>query len=365
LPFDVVGFDPRGVGDSQGLDCTQQEDVSAHYAAEGAAGAIEAFRANGESCRASAGPLFDHLGTNAVVSDIEQIRIALGVQQLTFYGISYGTRLGAVYAQRYPERIRALVLDSPMPPTADYPELVNSQFEALLTAHQALISSCEQGQLPCPRDAAGLFQRLLQAFDQASLRAGFLGLWALQLSNPPGRDFLVRLLTEVESVTDDQLAMLLVMEAMLEATPQPGLLLPEVTVATNLTVNCSDSITEPPSAIEAEAWMADYTERSELFGLQALPSIVCAGWPAPRDPVPPVAFRLQTPPLIIAGTADTLTPLHLAEELHDAIPGSALLVSEHYGHGAISFGSACTGMAIGRYLGGLVLPPEGTVCPPP
>jgi pimeloyl-ACP methyl ester carboxylesterase len=140
---------------------------------------------------------------------------------------------------------------------------------------------------------------------------------------------------------------------------------PIVTGATNLTVNCSDSVTEPPSESEAVALMAGYAQRSEPFALQGLSSLVCAGWPAPRDPVPPVAFRLQTPPLIIGGIADILTPLPMAEALHDALPGSALLVSEHYGHGAISFGSACTGNIIGRYLGGLELPPEGTVCPAP
>ncbi len=365
FPFEVIGFDPRGVGDSGGLDCELMSDAVARFAAEGAAGAIEVFRGEGQRCRDAVGPLFDHLSTNAVVADIEQLRIALGVEQLSFYGISYGTRIGTAYAQRYPERVRALVLDSPVPPSADYSQLVEAQFDALLAAHQALLSSCEQGLLACPADSAALFGRLLQAFAQAGQREGFLSLWARSLRSPPGRDFLLRLLRETASVTQEQLDLVLTMARMMDAAPPPMETDPEVTEATNVTVNCSDSSVEPPSASEADAVMAAYAQRSELFAPLALPAIVCSGWPAARDPLADVSLRLATPPLILAGVADTLTPLPMAEELHLAIPGSALLISEHYGHGVISFGGECAGVALGRYLGGLELPPDGTVCPAP
>lgn len=364
FPFDVIGFDPRGVGDSAGLDCDIMDDAAQRFAQQGAAAVIELFRAEGQRCRERTGPLFDHLGTNAVVADIEQIRIALGVEQLTFYGISYGTRIGTAYAQRYPEHIRGLVLDAPMPPRADFPELVAAQFEALLDAHQALLSGCQQGQLACPADSEALFERLLQAFDEAGLRDGFLGLWSQRLRSPAGRDSLLSMLTEVASVSQDELDLVLMM-ALMNPPMAPMETEVEVLQATNLTVNCADSSVAPPSEADAVALMADYRERSELFATLALPGIVCTSWPAPRDPVPDVSFRLATPPLIVGGVADLLTPLPMAEALHAAIPGSVLLVSEHYGHGALGFGGECVGAALGRYLGGLILPPEGTVCPAP
>jgi pimeloyl-ACP methyl ester carboxylesterase len=363
LPFDLIGFDPRGVGDSDRVDCAQQADPAAVYAAQGAGAAIDAVRAEGEVCRDAVGPLFQHVGTNAVVGDIEQIRLALRVEQINFYGLSYGTRLGAVYAQRYPDRIRALVLDSPMPPKADLPAFVAAQFEAVLAAHQALISGCEQGTLPCPADAAHIFDLLVRAADDAQDRAAFLSGWALRLSNPLGRGELVQILAALEGVSYEDTDMLATMEDMMDEPQPPGVLGPDFSPATNQTVNCADSIVEPPNETQAQALMESYAQRSELFAPLGIAAISCAGWPVQRDPVSPISFSLRTPPLIIAGVADTLTPLPLAEDLHAAIAGSSLLVSQHYGHGALLFAGPCVGEAISRYLLGLVLPADGTTCP--
>lgn len=361
-PFDVIGFDPRGVGDSAGLDCDIMDDGAERLEQQGAAAVIELFRSEGERCREQVGPLFDHLGTNAVVADIEQIRIALGVERLTFYGISYGTRIGAAYAQRYPERIRGLVLDAPVPPSADFPGLVSAQFEALVDMHAELISGCQQGQLACPADADAVFGRLVQAYGQAGLRDGFLSFWARGLRSPSGRDELLQMLRDVAAVSQAELDLGLMM-ALMNPSMVPEEAEVEVNQAVNLTVNCTDSRVAPPSESGAVELIEDYRGRSELFAPLALPGIICTGWPAPRDPVPDVSLSLATPPLILGGVADPLTPLFMAEAMHDAIPGSALVVSEHYGHGTLSYGGVCAAEAIGRYLGGLVLPPDGTVCP--
>lgn len=364
IPFDLIGFDPRGVGDSTRIDCTQQVDPGAVYVAQGVGAAMAALRPEAEKCRQTVGPLFDHLGTNAVVADIEQIRLALGVDRINFYGLSYGTRLGDVYAQTYPDRIRALILDSPMPPKADLPALVAAQFDAEVAAHQALISACEQGQLPCPADAAKIFDQLLQAEVAEGQRTGFLNFWALQLSNPIGRDALVQILAALEGA-DPNSDMTSVMDGMM-ALPEPPMVVgPNFSAATNLTVHCADSIVEPPSELEGEALMQSYEQRSEVFAPLGAASFSCAGWPVRRDPVQQISLSLPNPPLIIAGAADSLTPLPLAQELHAALPGSSLVVSQHYGHGALIFAGACVGQAIGRYLADLTLPPDGTVCPVP
>jgi pimeloyl-ACP methyl ester carboxylesterase len=364
LPFDVIGFDPRGVGDSRALDCTLPDSV-ALFEAEGVGAVVAAHRAAGERCREATGPLFDHLSTNAVVADIEQIRIALGVEKINFYGVSYGTRIGAAYAQRHPERVRALVLDAPMPPTADLPELVDVQFDALLSSHQALIAGCEQGQLPCPVEAAELFEKVVGAFEQVGLRDGFLGLWAAQLITPPGRDMLTTILTQAALSTQDEIAQALAAGPMMPMMSAPMLGVPDIVASTNVTVHCSDSSVDPPSESEAEAMMASFEARSARFARFGLPALSCMGWPAARDPLPPITSSLSTPTLILAGVADRLTPLPLAQELHAAVPASGLLVSEHYGHGALIFGGECVETVFGHYLGSLELPLEGTVCPAP
>src|SRR5690606_11889323 len=117
--FDVVGFDPRGVGRSHPILCSfelaaqapdpLEIDGPAEFAALLAYD--ERYR---QDCRARTGPLFDHVDTGSVVRDLDAIRAALGERKLTYYGVSYGTLIGQLYAERYPGRIRALALDSNM-----------------------------------------------------------------------------------------------------------------------------------------------------------------------------------------------------------------------------------------------------------
>ncbi|MEV6154050.1 alpha/beta hydrolase [Nonomuraea sp. NPDC052129] len=114
--FDIVGFDPRGVGRSHPVVCSSallrampptlmrsQADFEARIAYN------KRLR---EDCEARTGPLFDHVSTVSVVRDLEAIRAALDEERVTFYGVSYGTLIGQQYAERYPGRVRALVLDS-------------------------------------------------------------------------------------------------------------------------------------------------------------------------------------------------------------------------------------------------------------
>ncbi len=120
--FDIVSFDPRGTGTSRPLDCVDDAtferlwsedgtpasdaDLPAYY--EGRATSVD-FVA---SCIAAQGDWLRHVGTRNVARDLDRLRAALGDRRLNFVGYSYGTVLGAVYAQEFPERVRALVLDS-------------------------------------------------------------------------------------------------------------------------------------------------------------------------------------------------------------------------------------------------------------
>jgi pimeloyl-ACP methyl ester carboxylesterase len=117
--FDIVGFDPRGVGLSNPVKC-DEDRVNAQGAllypdsASSFAALREANRALGENCRDLTGPLVDHMDTASVVRDMEAIRAGLGEKRISYYGVSYGTAIGQQYAERYPHRIRAMTLDSNM-----------------------------------------------------------------------------------------------------------------------------------------------------------------------------------------------------------------------------------------------------------
>ncbi|QXJ22781.1 alpha/beta fold hydrolase [Actinomadura graeca] len=114
--FDIISFDPRGVGRSNPITCS--DDLTARRPSpkvetEAAFRATLAYNTKLRAdCRERTGPLFDHLDTLSTVHDLEAVRVALGEPKLTFHGSSYGTMLGAQYAETYPHRIRAMVLES-------------------------------------------------------------------------------------------------------------------------------------------------------------------------------------------------------------------------------------------------------------
>ncbi len=138
---------------------------------------------------------------------------------------------------------------------------------------------------------------------------------------------------------------------------------PDVNFATNRTVNCADDPRAPRSDSEAAALMGEWLDRYAPLAWNGFAAIACGAWEVPADPAPAIEYSPETPPLIVAGTADTRTPRALAEELSGAIEGAVLLTSEHYGHGAISWAGPCVAQAIANYLALLRLPAPGTVCP--
>lgn len=364
FPFDIIGFDPRGTGDSQPLQCVGSSNLNDVLADNDVAAYIAALQEESEICRQEAGDLFDHMSTNAMVADIEQLRIALEVERINFYGISYGTRLGAVYAQTYPQRVRALVLDSPVAPSADLQALILSQFDGVVAAHEALLDGCSEGTLDCPEESEPLFEQMLALAETNGARAEFIARWGLLLASPPGRDILTQALTEVSA---GSLEMVDGMETVMDGVSSPEMspLGEAFNGIVNVTVNCADDPSMPASLEQAEALVADYAERSTVFASRGLAAVTCSGWQVPSDPAPDVNFSPSTPPLIVAGTQDPLTPMPLAEALAEAIEGSVLLRSEHYGHGILSFGGLCVAEPLGRYLGQLRLPSPGIVCPGP
>ncbi len=127
--FDLVTWDPRGTGTAASAlnPCPYPRSTGNAYrtgpvnwAAWGAESRRQeaAFEA---SCQASNATIIGHLGTNENVADLEALRLALGEDRLSFWGVSFGTRIGAVYAQTHPERVRAMLLDGPIDPTSGWP----------------------------------------------------------------------------------------------------------------------------------------------------------------------------------------------------------------------------------------------------
>jgi pimeloyl-ACP methyl ester carboxylesterase len=350
--FDVVGFDPRGVGDSAPLDCPLEDDPAVTYRSQGVGAVITSIRAQAQRCEQATGALFHHLGSHEVVADVDHIRAALGEDQITFIGLSYGTRLAALYAQTFPDRVRALVLDAPMRPVASYVDFIQGQFEATLQVHEDFFAACADGALSCPLEAEAAFETLMATGLESGLSQEQLTyLWSALLASSLGRDAAAELLNQPEI-----LAQVAMQDLMTDMTSQ-------LNIALNLSVHCADDTLPPPSLEEAEALMASFASRSPLFAPLGVPSLYCAGWRPAPDPVELQTFERSA--LVLGGVADSRTPLAWALEMSETLRGSTFVRSEHYGHGALGNGGECVAQALVDYVVNSKLPDAGTVCPAP
>src|SRR5690625_3064457 len=154
--FDIVGFDPRGVGRSHPVECLDDAGKDALFTrdfdystADGFTEALEAWEKYGAACATSTGPLLGHVDTISAARDMDVIRAAVGDETLTYLGYSYGTLLGATYASLFPERAGRLVLDGALDPTLDGHTLNLGQARGFENALRAYVEHC-QSQSDCP-----------------------------------------------------------------------------------------------------------------------------------------------------------------------------------------------------------------------
>ncbi|WP_439386741.1 alpha/beta hydrolase [Amycolatopsis lexingtonensis] len=159
--FDLVGFDPRGVGDSNPLRCfTTQEDADEVFAAQipvplsraEISGTLAGYRDYGQFCKNNAGSLLNHMSTKDVVRDLDTLRAAVGDRKLTFVGFSYGTLIGSTYASMFPKQSRAIVIDGNVDPalrTGDGVQYDRERAQGFEIALDGFLKRCDQVGAKC------------------------------------------------------------------------------------------------------------------------------------------------------------------------------------------------------------------------
>ncbi len=146
--FDIVGFDPRGVGRSNPLICSASVYNQMPHTVMRSQADFDAWNAFTkklhQDCRERTGPLYDHVDSVDVARDMDALRAALGEEKLTYYGISYGTLMGQMYAELFPDRVRALALDSNMDHSLGVAGFLTTEAIAVEDAFDQFVGWCEQ-----------------------------------------------------------------------------------------------------------------------------------------------------------------------------------------------------------------------------
>ncbi len=352
--FDFVSFDPRGIGDSESVNCDVTDLFAQNLYPDNRVD-IE-FNFNlatsfSQSCSESNGDYLQHLGSYNVVRDINEMRKALGLTQIDFLGFSYGTRLAALYMQTYPQSTGRFVLDGSMKPE---PEIVPLIAGALLPGQaniNALADACIGVPVVCsPEKFASDLQRRVDelAAGPASQESSLLFLILQFAATSPGfEQILIGSLSRyLETQNVDELTFLDSILGLSEAAEGMA----SLNVTAFVAVMCADDSSRP-TIDSLDALRIQFNVESDLLAETLMINAgMCAGWPESIDPIPPIATNQAPPSLVIGGPSDAQTPLLFAQQMAAAV-GGQFLRSEHEGHTTVfSPFNSCTNAAVETYL---------------
>lgn len=394
--FDIVGFDPRGVAASSPVRCLSSTAAQARFfrgvplfplfpvGHRERIAYIAKMAEFGGMCLRHNAPIMRHMSTANVARDMDLLRGALGDRRLTFYGASYGSYLGNTYANLFPAKVRALVLDSVVEPVAwatgrgdGFKTPVFLREGSDQGAHETLrqfLRLCDRAGRRCAfahGDPGVKLDRLLARARRAPIvvptpqgprRVTYAEIVGLTLNGLFEPDIWPALAEDLQ----------LLFAASRHATAAPGALAPSApepasggydnTLDSFLSVTCAD--TNHPH--DPSRWPRAAARASHPFGAPwAYNSEPCATWPA-RDQdryTGPFTRRTAAPVLLIGTRFDPASRYRNAQIVAGELPGSRLLTLDGWGHVALGK-SSCISAHVAHYLISGALPAAGTRCLP-
>jgi pimeloyl-ACP methyl ester carboxylesterase len=381
--FDLVGFDPRGVGETRpafdcepvgvGPDNTPNVDWPGFSAA-----ATPIIARSNRACQRKSADFIAHVGTNNVVRDLDAMRAAVGDAKLNFWGMSYGSRIGYTYAYRYPQRVRAIILDGPVTPNgswANFAEVRSGSEDQALRfirsvspATYAAVISTRNSLFASQLDigTAGRPTRL-GGYDWLRIVSSEL---LLQQTNWPGITKAAGLVAAARIVGPggyDARAVLRKLFAVAQAEDGDGI---SADGGATSAINCVD-YADRPGARQRSRIVRNVVSRAPVFGglLVSSEAPGCTGYTFRPDPVPRIASRASLARVrniklaISDSTADAATPLVWGRAMARAFP-SAFEVTQQTGNHVnfLSTESRCVDDPLQEYLLTLKMAPRRTTC---
>ncbi|MDR7274209.1 alpha/beta hydrolase [Catenuloplanes atrovinosus] len=347
--YDVVGWDPRGVGESSPLTCPASANADYWNARLPTTVAerveFERITANwAAACRAESGPLFDHVDTISTVRDLDVLRAVLGDRKLSYIGMSYGTRIGIFYADLFPGRVGRMVLDAATDPASDGADFWRGTSLAAGRGFDDYLAGCAD------REGCPLADRTAA---QARADVGRL------LSTPgPAQDYLATVAAYLVKSPENWVNLDGFLSEALNGEVVPENAEPDIA---NAAINCMD-LPDHRTAAQVMADTARDVADRPVFGHMMMASTLCPQWPVAATGRPHhVTARGAAPILVVGATRDTATPYEWAVSTAQHLANGRLLTRDGTGHVAYPR-TPCVTEAVDGYLVDGALPPAGTVC---
>ncbi|HEV7203081.1 MAG TPA: alpha/beta hydrolase [Jatrophihabitans sp.] len=375
--FDLIGFDPRGVGLSSPIRCLsdqQKDDLNAAspdvLTTAGFAAAKQAARSVADACNAKYGASLAQYDTVQTARDMDRIRQAVGDSRMNYLGFSYGTELGSVYAHLFPGTIRVAVLDGAVDPLTDDITSFADQLQGFESSFDQFAQWCDQHD-PCrslgnPRQAV---YDIAKKATTAPLRSSKSGETRTATSAIVYTGVLYALYSKslwsqlgsalIAAGKGDSAGLFTLADGYNERFDGHYTNVAEA----NTTINCNDSKPGPTDdqiRTTARSWIT----RFPMFGLWSAPSLFsCQQWQPARSPVPLPTAPTPQKVLVIGNLHDPATPYQGAKDLARTMGNAELLTWDGEGHTSYLQGSSCIDKYVDAYLVSITLPPTGTTCP--
>ncbi|HEU5222518.1 MAG TPA: alpha/beta hydrolase [Candidatus Lumbricidophila sp.] len=366
--FDVIGFDPRGVGRSTAVKCLDDEAMTKYLydIVPGAIGSDEwiaaqtkAQTAFGEACVKNTGPLIEHVDTVSAARDLDLLRSIVGDQKLNYLGFSYGTFLGATYAGLFPAKVGRLVLDGALDPAADGLDHSITQAVGFESAMRSYLTKCLKGK-GCPFSGSpddGMKQvgALLDAVAASPLRGddgrevGYSTLStaiAYPLYSPQAWDQLTAMFKDVKSGSAELALQLADAYNDRSATGHYSTNLIPAFIA----ISCADdSGSTDVATMRREA--ATINEAAPYLGPGfGYAGLWCSGMPAAKGKPAPISADGADPILVIGTTNDPATPYKWAQALAKQLSSGVLVTYNGEGHTAYNKSNSCVDRTVENYF---------------
>ncbi|MDQ0583321.1 alpha/beta hydrolase [Streptomyces rishiriensis] len=379
--YDLVSFDPRGVGRSAGVDCEDDQRLDAYFQQDGTpddaverTALLDNTKDFNAACEKNSKKMLPNVRTTDAARDMDLMRQVLGDDRLYYFGISYGTELGGVYAHLFPENVGRAVFDAVVDPTQTSEQGSLGQARGFQLALDNFAEDCTSKTQDCPvgdtaQDVKDRIAGLLHSLDAKPIP----GIFPRELTQSAAtngiaqalysKDFWEYLTEGLEQAYAGDGKILMLLSDLMNGRNENGEY-SNITAA-NISINCADDKPRYSTA-DVQRKLPEFRAASSLFGdYLAWGMVSCTDWPvAGAADHPDVSAPGSAPILVVGNTGDPATPYEGARKMVEALgPGVGIeLTYQGQGHGAYGSKNKCVQTAVDGYLLNGKVPAAGTVC---